>query len=419
MKSHKLWTIVGALALSLGFAVAAQADTTDVKGPAAVVVTKSGEHCVDDKHCFNRYHPAIPPVMKVKPGQYIVFETRDALDSDLNFNSTPKDVGAVDLNLVHPMTGPVHIEGAKRGDVLAVTLIDIEPDDYGYTVIIPGFGFLRDKFDKPWVANWRLTRIEATSEQIPGVAIPFIGFMGSVGVLPGNQEIDAILVRENALGAVGGVALPPQPTGALPADVCGPNGKHKGRCLRTIPPRENGGNMDVKQMQVGTTLLLPCFIDGCGLFVGDVHYAQGDGEVSGTAIEMGARVTVVTEIREGLGSLIKMPHFEGGAQLKAIAPSRFYATTGVPIKHPGEVPAFLAYLSDTKIGPLGNLSEDLTLAARNALIAMIDYMVATKGLTPEQAYIVASVAVDLRIGQVVDVPNYIVSAVLPLTIFDK
>ncbi len=61
------------------------------------------------------------------------------------------------------------------------------------------------------------------------------------------------------------------------------------QCLRTIPPRENGGNMDIKQMVVGTTLLLPCFIDGCGLFVGDVHYAQGDGECRGTAIEMGAR----------------------------------------------------------------------------------------------------------------------------------
>ena len=143
MKPHKLWTMVGALALSLGVAVAAQADTSDVKGPAAVVVAKMGAHCVDDKNCFNRYHPAIPPAAKIKPGQHIVFETRDALDSDLNFNSTPKDVAAVDLNLVHPMTGPVYIEGAKRGDVLAVTLVDIEPDDYGYTVIIPGFGFLR------------------------------------------------------------------------------------------------------------------------------------------------------------------------------------------------------------------------------------------------------------------------------------
>ena len=240
-----------------------------------------------------------------------------------------------------------------------------------------------------------------------------------MGVLPGNQEIDAILVRERALGSVGGAVLQPEPTGAVPAAVCGKQGKHKNRCVRTIPPRENGGNMDVKQMQVGTTLLLPCFIDGCGLFVGDVHYAQGDGEVSGTAIEMGAKVTVVTEIREGLGSLIKVPHFEGGAQLKALAPSAFYATTGVPIKYAGEIPPFLTYLDGDKIGPLSNLSEDLTLAARNAMIAMIDYMVATKGLTPEQAYIVSSVAVDLRIGQMVDVPNYIVSAVLPLTIFRK
>ena len=124
-------------------------------------------------------------------------------------------------------------------------------------------------------------------------------------------------------------------------------------------------------------------------------------------------------IREGLGSLVKVPHFEGGAQLKALAPSAFYATTGVPIKYAGEIPPFLTYLDGDKIGPLSNLSEDLTLAARNALIAMIDYMVATKGLTPEQAYIVSSVAVDLRIGQMVDVPNYIVSAVLPLTIFRK
>jgi formamidase len=419
MKPHKLWTIAGALALSLGLATAAQADTSDVKGARAVVVAKSGDHCVNDRNCFNRYHPAIPPAAKAKPGQHIVFETRDALDSDLHFGSKPEDLAAVDLNLVHPMTGPVHIDGAKRGDVLAVTLVDIEPDEYGYTVIVPGFGFLRDKFTQPYIANWRTTRIEATSAQIPGVAIPFNGFMGSVGVLPGDQELDAILIRERALASAGGVVLTPQPTGALPAAVCGPNGRHKNRCVRTIPPRENGGNMDVKQMQVGTTLLLPCFIDGCGLFVGDVHYAQGDGEVSGTAIEMGAKVTVVTEIREGLGALVKMPHFEGGAQLKKLAPSQFYATTGVPIKHAGEVPAFLTYLDGDKIGPLANLSEDLTLAARNALIDMIDYMVATKGLTPEQAYVVSSVAVDLRIGQVVDVPNYIVSAILPLTIFRK
>lgn len=405
------------LVLTMGCCGAVLADTSDVKGPAPVIVAKEGAHCVDDPHCFNRYHPNIAPVATAKPGDMIVFETRDALDADLDFESIPEDLAALDLNLVHPMTGPVAIEGAERGDVLAVTLVDIAPDDYGYTVIVPGFGFLRDRFTEPYIANWRLTRLAATSEQIPGVAIPFAGFMGSVGVLPGEPELEAILARERALAEVGGVSLLPEPNGALPKALCGVDGSHADQCLRTIPPRENGGNMDVKQMQVGTTLLLPCFVDGCGLFVGDVHYAQGDGEVSGTAIEMGARVTVQVEVRKGLGEQIKVPHFEGGAQLKALAPSRFYATTGFPLKKAGEIPPYISYLDSEKIASLENLSEDLMLAARNALLEMIDYMVNTHGLTSEQAYVIASVAVDLRIGQLVDVPNYTVSAILPLTIF--
>jgi len=404
----------------LALAAPAMADTSDVsRGMEPRLVAKAGDHCVDDPNCFNRYHQAIPAVATAVPGQHIVFETRDALDTDLTFDSVPEDVTAVDLNLVHPMTGPVHIEGAERGDVLAVTLVDIEPDEYGYTVIVPGFGFLRDRFTEPFVANWDLTRIEATSEQIPGVAIPFRGFMGSVGVLPGGPEVELILAREAQLAAVGGISLQPEPTGAQPSNVCGTGAPHASECLRTIPPRENGGNMDVKQMQVGTTLLLPCFVDGCGLFVGDVHYAQGDGEVAGTAIEMGARVTVVTEIRKGQGAFIDVPHFEGDAQLVALAPTEFYATLGLPLKDAGEIPPQHSYLDGERIGPLSNLSEDLVLAARNALAEIIDWMVANRGLTPEQAYVVSSVAVDLRIGQVVDVPNYVVSAVLPLTIFTE
>ncbi len=419
MRRQKRIGVIGIILVVTAIAAIVWADTSDVKGIPEVVVKKSGPHCKDDANCFNRYHPAIKPKVKAKPGQMIVFETRDALDSDLDFQSIPDDVTALDLNLVHPMTGPVYIEGAERGDVLAVTLVDIEPDDYGYTVIVPGFGFLRDKFTKPYIANWRLTRLEATSEQIPAVAIPFNGFMGSVGVLPGEPETEKILAREAQLAEAGGIALTPQPLGALPADVCGSEGTHKDKCLRTIPPRENGGNMDVKQMQVGTTLLLPVFIDGAGLFVGDVHYAQGDGEVSGTAIEMGAKVTVTVEVLKGMAAFVKMPHFKGGAQLKKLAPTSFYATTGIPLKPAGEIPIYSTYIDGTKIAPLTNLSEDLAVAARNALIEIIDYMVKEKGLTPEQAYVVASVAVDLRIGQLVDVPNYIVSAVLPLDIFKK
>ncbi|MGI9408906.1 MAG: acetamidase/formamidase family protein [Hyphomicrobiaceae bacterium] len=394
-------------------------DTTTVKWQKKVIVAKKGAHCVDDPNCFNRYHPAIPPVARARPGDMIILHTRDALDSDLNLTSNADDLAAVDLNLVHPMTGPVYIEGAARGDVLAVTLVDIEPDEYGYTVIVPGFGFLRDIYTKPYLVNWRLSRTHAVSDQMSGIKVPYEAFMGSVGVLPGEPETDKWLAREAALGKVKGVALPPQPMGALPSAICGPKGTHKDKCLRTIPPRENGGNMDVQQMQVGTTLLLPCFIDGCGLFVGDVHYAQGDGEVSGTAIETGAVVTLRTEIRKGQGTSIKGPEVEGGSQIKNIEPSKFYQTIGLPIKRAGEVPPPLQYLESEKIKDLENLSEDLTLAARDALIKMIAYIQREHGLTAEQAYILASVAVDLRVGQVVDVPNYIVTAVLNLDVFDK
>jgi len=394
-----------------------KADTTDVTWQTQVVIEKQGNHCVDDPNCFNRYHPAIPPVSRAAPGDMIVFHTRDALDSDLTLDSNADDLAAIDLNLVHPMTGPVHIEGAERGDVLAVTLVDIRPDQYGYTVIVPGFGFLRDIYTEPFLVNWKLSATHAVSDQMPGIAVPYEAFMGSVGILPGEPEVDSWLARESALAAAGGVALPPEPVGALPSAVCGPEGTHKDKCLRTIPPRENGGNMDVQQMQVGTTLLLPCFVDGCGLFVGDVHYAQGDGEVSGTAIEAGAVVTLTTEIRKGQGSDITSPEVEGGDQIKQIEPSKFYQTIGLPIKDAGEVPAPHSYLESEKIASLENLSEDLTLAARDALKKMIAYIQRAHGLSAEQAYILASVAVDLRVGQVVDVPNYVVTAVLNMDVF--
>ena len=396
------------------------ADTSDVKGPAPVVIGKSGKHCKDDPHCFNRYHPNIKPAATVKQDQLFVLETRDALDSDLTFASTAQDVAAVNLNLVHPLTGPVYIEGAKRGDALAVTVVDIAPDDFGYTTIVPGFGFLRDVFRDPYIVHWNLTRLEARSKDLPGIAVPMNAFMGTVGVLPGKPELEKWIKREKALADAGGAALGPQPVDALPADLCGGNGTAKDECVRTVPPRENGGNLDTKETVVGTTLLFPCFIDGCGLFAGDVHYAQGGGEVSGTAIEMGAKVTLRAKVLPGMASLLSTMHFEGnGGQLKKLAPSSFYAVSGLPLKPEGELPAFSTYLGGQKIAPLANLSEDVSLAARNATLNMIDFLVATKGLRREQAYILTSVAVDLNIAQLVDVPNLGVTAILNRDVFQS
>ena len=415
--SRALCSSLFAVALIAG--PSALADTTDSRWATTVVVAKQGDHCVDDPNCMNRYHPAIPAVAEANPGDIVVLHTRDALDSDLTLDSIADDLAALDLGLVHPMTGPVHINGAKRGDALEVELLAIAPDEYGYTLIVPGFGFLRDLFTEPYIVNWRLTPRGAVSDQMPGVTVPYEAFPGSIGVLPGEPEVQAWKAREAALAEAGGIALAPAPTGALPADICGPEGSHSNDCLRTIPPRENGGNMDVQQMQVGTKIIFPCFVDGCGLFAGDVHFAQGDGEVSGTAIEIGAVVTVRTRVIPGAGASMDAPQVSGNDEIRDIEPTRFHQTIGLPVKGAGEVPIYSTYLDSEKIGPLENLSEDLTLAARHALIQMVDYIQAEHGLTREQAYILASVAVDLRVGQVVDVPNYIVTAVLNLDVFDK
>jgi len=400
--------------------LSATADTTRLRWMTKVEVKKTGAHCVDDKNCFNRYHPAIPAVAEAEPGDMIILHTRDALDSEFTLYSIPDDLATVDLGLVHPMTGPVHIIGAKRGDAIEVEIVDIVPDEYGYTVIAPGFGFLRDVFTEPYIVNWYLTRVGAISPEMPGITVPYEAFPGSIGVMPGLPEIAMIKAREADLAGAGGVVLGPSAGGALPASVCGENGTHKDDCLRTIPPRENGGNMDVQQMQIGTRVIFPCFIDGCGVFAGDIHYAQGDGEVSGTAIEMGSITTLrVKKIHKGMGAKMDMPVTVGNDQIVDMEPTRFYQTIGIPRKGKGEIPPSHAYLGGEKIANLENLNEDLTVAARHALLQMIDYLVAEHGLTREQAYILCSVAVDLRVGQVVDVPNYVVTAVLNMDVFDK
>ena len=122
MKRTVVWTLpVLALCLMVS-SKSGVADSSDVKVRAPLIVAKSGKHCKDDPNCFNRIHHAIKPVARVTPGQQFVLETRDGLDSEFDFNSTNADVAAVDLNLCHPLTGPVYIEGAKRGDAIAVAV---------------------------------------------------------------------------------------------------------------------------------------------------------------------------------------------------------------------------------------------------------------------------------------------------------
>lgn len=386
---------------------------------AEVTVGGTQHSCAEDAGCINRFHSDIPMAARARPGERIVMIGRDASDIHLDpdeysvAESSPRE----GFGVVHPLVGPVHIEGARPGDVLAVTIESIEPGAVGWTSA-SAFGFAGDYVgSESRFIVWRLNNEFATSDALPGVRIPDGSFPGVVATLPGAQQLEHILQREQALAAAGGAVYGPDTEFAEPSSLCGAEGTRAGQCLRTIPPREHGGNMDIRYLRQGATVYLPCNVEGCGLAIGDFHYAQGDGEVSGTAIEMDATITVTTRIVRDGPDLSNGPHYEGPATMLAIPSSSFYATTGFPIKDAGAVPRDIEYLASEKVAGLTNLSKDLNLAAANALVSMIDHIVTTYGYDRTQAYMIASVAVDLRIAQLVDVPNVGVTAILPLDIF--
>jgi formamidase len=355
----------------------------------------------DEPHTgHNRWHPDIPPALRVDPGDTVALETRDAFDGAITPDTTATDLHRADLNVVHPLTGPVFINGAEPGDLLEVHIVEITPQPFAFTTIVPGFGFLRDFFPTPFLIKWTIAGGLAASPDLPDVRIPGGPFMGVMGVAPSRQLLAQLVAREDDLLRRGGAVLPPNVQGAVPATE-----PIASEALRTIPPRETGGNFDIKQLTAGTTLLLPVYTPGALFSCGDAHFAQGDGESCGTAVEMGATLTVRFGLRKGVASQrqIRRPQYERHdyyADPRFAVPRRFFATTGMPITREGR-----------------NESENVTLAAQDALLNMIDHLVAERGYSREQAYVVTSVAVDLRISELVDVPNVVVSAFLPLDIF--
>lgn len=385
-----------------------------------IIIGGTGENCIEDPGCINRLHPDIPINYRAKPGQTILFRARDANDvlgaievQDVEPEDLKRNFGAV-----HPMSGPVYIEGADSGDVLKVTILNIDPGKYGFTRGGSG-GFVPDLVGGEFLAVWRLNREFAESDDIPGVRIPNASFPGVVSVLPGPAQLADILQREQKLANAGGQVSLPFSEGATPESICGPDGSAPNECLRTIPPREHGGNMDIRYLQAGVSIYLPCYIAGCGLAIGDMHFAQGDGEVSGTAIEMSANIWVTTEIIKNGPNLSRGPHYEGMSKVLDIPSRRFYAVTGIPVKRSGTVPPNMNYLASDVVPGLSNLSNSINLAARNALDGIIEYIILEYGYSRNQAYVIASVAVDLRISQLVDSPNVGVTAVLPLDIFNN
>lgn len=332
----------------------------------------------------NRWHPALEPVATVEPGGEITFECRDGLDGQLTRESTHDSVAGLSLGLGHPLTGPVYVEGAEPGNALEVEFVAYEPDDFGATAVIPGFGFLADLFTEPYLVKWEIAGGRARSEELPGVAVPEDMFAGVVGIAPSEERLSAYLAREDELRAAGQPVADPMPESAFPSVAAAG--------IRTIPPRETGGNMDVRQLVAGSKLWLPVDVPGALFSVGDLHFAQGDGEVCGTAIEVAGSVTVRFAVHDVPAPSFPAYETPGGRRV-----DRSFATVGIPVE----------------------TGMDLNGAARAALLEMIGHLERRYGFERPAAYALCSACVDLRVSEVVDVPYPLVSALLPLDVFEK
>jgi acetamidase/formamidase len=308
-------------------------------------------HHVGAEHGSYVWDNALEPALEVEGGTVVELEAADASGGQLSPQSTAGDVPNLDLTKVNPVTGPVYVKRAKPGDVLRVEILDLTPHDWGWTAIIPDFGLLAAEFPDPWL---NISQVDPENKRVrfnDRVTLPFEPFPGTIGVAP------------------------EQP------------GEHP-----TLVPTKWGGNIDVKHLRPGTTLLLPVAVEGAMFAVGDTHAAMGDAEVCGTAVECAMDISVRLSLDNSRS--IPYPQFripEG--QLARTERSSYHVCTGV--------------------------HDDLMEATKEAVRATIDYICETYEMTRQEAYAIASVAVDLRIHEVVDAPNWCVGAFLPEAIFSE
>ena len=155
----------------------------------------------------NRWHCDIPPAVEAEPGEEVELETRDALDGQVSASTAAADLLKVDMTVVHPLTGPVFVKDAQPGDLLEVDIRELKPAKWGFTVQMPGFGFLRDEFPDPFIVTWQIADGWATSSELPGVRLRDGSFMGTIGVAPSDELRREMLRREEALRERGGFVL--------------------------------------------------------------------------------------------------------------------------------------------------------------------------------------------------------------------
>jgi formamidase len=362
----------------------------------------------------NRWHPDIPPVASVRPGAVFRVECLDWTGGQIGNNDSANDVRDVDLLQVHYLSGPIRVEGAQPGDLLVVDILDVGPlrgMPWGFTGIFArenGGGFLTDYFPDACKAIWDFEGIYAGSRHVPGVRFAGITHPGLIGTAPSQELLDRWNRRERELISraperVPPLALPPDPASALLGQVKGAAFDRLAReAARTVPGRENGGNCDIKNLSRGSRIYFPVFVPGANLSMGDIHFSQGDGEITFCgAIEMAGYVDVhVDVIKDGMSRYPNAnPIFEPGP----VEPrySRYLVFEGISVREDGEQ----TYL-------------DAHVAYRRACLNAIEYLTQF-GYTDEQVYIILGTApVEGRISGIVDIPNAVCTLYVPMEIFE-
>jgi formamidase len=349
-----------------------------------------------NKH--NRWHPLIPAALKIASGDTVEIETLDASDGQIR-KATHDDgwLQRLSVGRVHALTGPIYVEDAAPGDLLQVEILSIRTVDEGFTATLPGRGFIPDRFPGPVLTFWDLVDGFATSEQIPGVRVPAAPFMGILGVAPSLERLRRVNDRERALAATGAAVAPPSTDDALPDDPA-----ISAEAWRTTAAHETGGNMDIRQLGAGTSVYFPVEVPGALFSVGDGHFAQGDGETCGTAIETSTTFTARFTVHKGEAARRNQtnPTFTIARRTPPAPLGEIFATTAISVTDDDTV----SYL-------------DASLAARNAVIMMVDAIVSDYGLSRSQAYTVISVAGNLSISSIVNIPHAQVSLSIDRGIF--
>ena len=364
----------------------------------------------------NRWHPDIPPVASVKPGSVFRIECKDWTDGQIKNDDNPNDIRDIDLSVVHVLSGPIEVEGAKPGDILVVDILDIgalQGDEWGFTGIFAkenGGGFLTEHFPTANKAIWDFQGIYTQSRHIPGVRFAGITHPGLIGCAPSHELLAKWNKRERELVSTDPDRVPPLAT--LPNPENAVLGTLKGsefekaaaEGARTVPPREHGGNCDIKNLSRGSKIYFPVYVDGAKLSMGDIHFSQGDGEITFCgAIEMSGYIDIHVDIIKGGMDKYGMVN---------------------PIFKPGPVePRYSEYLVFEGI----SVDEfdgkqyymDAHVAYRRACLNAIEYL-KKFGFTGEQAYLLLSCApVEGRVSGIVDIPNVCCTVAIPTEIFDQ